>query len=193
MHVINENYKKCCLLSPTKQYCSFQEITEIWHKTNKPSIYARYNYLVNDIYVSSLLTNRILATLGACMAIREVNVTYNYCKNTSKSLLLELPKTFSEPENMPEPRVTGKCSDPNSQNLSALIANCSTDGHWNLGQEVRCFCKPGFENKDGKCISKLSWVVNCHHSRGLKVNKREFRVREWIRHLALNPIHGNPS
>ena len=94
------------------------------------------------------------------MAIREVKVTYNYCMKTSMSLLLKLPRTFSESADMREPKVTGKCSDPNSQNVTALTANCSSDGLWKMGQDVKCFCKPGFEMREGKCIGKeISFYV----------------------------------
>ena len=88
------------------------------------------------------------------MSIREVSLSYNYCMKTNKTLLVEFPKTFSEPANIRVPEVVGKCSDPNSQNVTKLIANCSSKGRWNMGQNVRCMCKPGFENRAGRCIGK---------------------------------------
>ncbi|XP_032228565.2 ephrin type-B receptor 4 isoform X2 [Nematostella vectensis] len=89
--------------------------------------------------------------VGACVAVREVRMTYQYCSEVVASdgavfnrTVAPLPGTVAQ--------VSGICqgmTQPFSN--SSTHAQCLSDGRWNISAEVTCQCQAGYQPVSRLC------------------------------------------
>ena len=88
---------------------------------------------------------------GACVAIYNVRVTYNYCNKNVFNTLVQFPRTVAPFDDTDVTPTEGKCVVVNSVNETQLIGYCDRTGVWNASSDVKCLCEPGFGYKETSC------------------------------------------
>ena len=89
---------------------------------------------------------------GACVAIKNVQITYNICGELARDGMVRFP-IVAAPSSSSSQKVIreGLCNDENSVNKTQLIGQCMSAGEWQLGQKVNCFCRPGYAFNKNAC------------------------------------------
>ena len=88
---------------------------------------------------------------GACMVLKRVKVSYNYCGAKDGGQLVSFPRRSSPYNDSSSGYVEGRCSDENSVNKTKLLAMCTSSGEWKMSDDAKCLCKPAYGFKGSKC------------------------------------------
>ena len=84
---------------------------------------------------------------GACIAITNITVGYNYCPEKGGNLVM-FPRTIAPSNDTNLVMKTGRCSDKNAVSQEALVGVCLISGEWNISKNAKCLCQKGYELTD---------------------------------------------
>ena len=89
---------------------------------------------------------------GACVLLKSVQLSYNKCGVLAKGGMIIFPETVA-PASSSQKIIQreGRCKDKNSINKTNLIGQCLSSGKWQVSASAKCFCRPGYAFKAGKC------------------------------------------
>ena len=96
---------------------------------------------------------------GACMVLKRVKVSYNYCGAKDGGQLVSFPRRSSPYNDSSSGYVEGRCSDENSVNKTKLLAMCTSSGEWKMSDDAKCLCKPAYGFKGSKCEGTCTCII----------------------------------
>ena len=85
---------------------------------------------------------------GACLSLKSVIVSYNYCSEIDR-VLVRFSRAAAPVNDSSLEEQTGRCTDVNSVNKVKLSGVCLSNGEWNITDVIKCLCKPGYELVNG--------------------------------------------
>ena len=84
---------------------------------------------------------------GACIAITNITVGYNYCPEKGRYLVM-FPRTIAPSNDTNLVMKIGRCSDKNAASQETLVGVCLSSGEWNISKNAKCLCQKGYELTD---------------------------------------------
>ena len=81
---------------------------------------------------------------GVCITLSKVVISYRYCPEIG-STLVAFPRTVAPANGSNLTEEEGKCTDVNSVKKVKLVSMCLSNGEWNITDDLKCLCNPGYE------------------------------------------------
>ena len=80
---------------------------------------------------------------GVCITLTKVVISYRYCPEIG-STLVTFPRTVAPANDSNLTEEEGKCTDVNSVKKVKLVSVCLSNGEWNITDDLKCLCNPGY-------------------------------------------------